>query len=91
MMLGSSPVADILGMVAGHTYYYLEDVYPHTINGRRLLKTPGWVKALFPTQETIQMAPMRFHVVGAANRQQPVRQELQPEQAFHREDHPHID
>ena len=27
-LLGSSPVVDLLGMVAGHVYYFLEDVYP---------------------------------------------------------------
>jgi hypothetical protein len=28
VMLGSSPVVDLLGMGAGHIYYFLEDVYP---------------------------------------------------------------
>ena len=52
-LLGSSPVVDLLGMVAGHVYYFLEDVYPSMTtrvcppNGRRLLKTPGAIKALF--------------------------------------------
>ena len=32
---------------AGHCYYFLEDVYPR-ITGRRPLKTPGVIKALFP-------------------------------------------
>ena len=33
---------------AGHAYYFLEDVYPRMANGRRPLKTPGFIKALFP-------------------------------------------
>ena len=49
VMLGSSPVVDLLGMAAGHTYYFLEDVYLHTPGGRRLLRTPGIVRAIFPT------------------------------------------
>ena len=48
-MLGSSPLVDLLGMVAGHAYYFLEDVYPR-MTGRRLLKTPAVVRALFPAQ-----------------------------------------
>lgn len=38
-VLGSSPLVDILGIGAGHTYYYLTDVYPH-LSGRHLLATP---------------------------------------------------
>jgi len=56
VMLGSSPAVDLLGMAAGHTYYFLEDVYPHTSTGRRLLKTPAMVKALFPQEQQIQRA-----------------------------------
>lgn len=85
VMLGSSPVVDLLGMAAGHTYYYLEDVYPHTANGRRLLKTPAWVGAIFPPQESIHMTPMRFHAVAAGNVQ---REAPQGNQAIER---PHID
>jgi len=46
VMLGQSPVFDLLGIVAGHIYYFLEDIYPET-TGRHLLKTPGFIKALF--------------------------------------------
>jgi Derlin-2/3 len=48
VMLGSSPVVDLLGVAAGHVYYFLEDVYPRMSGGRRPLKTPGVVRALFP-------------------------------------------
>jgi Derlin-2/3 len=49
VMLGSSPAVDLLGIAAGHAYYYLEDVYPHiSPTGRRLLRTPAAVRALFP-------------------------------------------
>eukprot|EP00850_Spirogloea_muscicola_P012975 SM000086S23027 [mRNA] locus=s86:112378:114695:+ [translate_table: standard] len=47
VILGSSPVVDLLGMAAGHAYYFLEDVYPR-ISGRRFLRTPWVIKALFP-------------------------------------------
>jgi Derlin-2/3 len=39
-LLGQSPIFDLLGIVCGHIYYFLEDVYPQT-SGRRILKTPG--------------------------------------------------
>ena len=49
-------------MAAGHAYYFLEDVYPR-MSGRRLLKTPGIIKALFPG-DTVTVAPVP---VPAAN------------------------
>lgn len=65
-MLGSSPLMDLLGMVAGHAYYFLEDVYPR-MTGRRLLKTPAIVRALFPAEAAIQarLAPMAAPAIGA--------------------------
>jgi len=50
VIIGTNPIVDILGMIAGHLYYFLEDVYP-VMSGRRLLATPSIVKALFPNQE----------------------------------------
>ena len=67
VMLGSSPVVDLLGMAAGHTYYFLEDVYPHTLTGRRLLKTPAIIKALFPQeQQIVRPAPVPMPMPAAA-------------------------
>lgn len=60
VMLGSSPVVDLLGMAAGHTYYFLEDVYPHTSpSHRRLLRTPAVVRALFPERAIQAAAPLQ--------------------------------
>jgi Derlin-2/3 len=39
-VLGSSPAMDMLGVFAGHVYYFLADVYPQ-MSGVRLLATPG--------------------------------------------------
>ena len=47
VLIGGSPVMDILGMVAGHTYYYLEDVYPRQGRGRRFLRTPRVIRWFF--------------------------------------------
>ncbi len=46
LALGSNPLVDLIGMVAGHLYYFLEDIYP-AMRGRRLLKTPAFIKAAF--------------------------------------------
>ena len=37
-------IVDVIGVIVGHIYYYLHDVYPE-ISGRNLLKTPHilWV------------------------------------------------
>ena len=51
-------------MVAGHAYYFLEDVYPR-MTGRRLLKTPAVVRALFPA-EGIQAPRMAAMPAAAA-------------------------
>ncbi|KAK5580832.1 hypothetical protein RB653_000856 [Dictyostelium firmibasis] len=43
---------DLLGAVAGHCYYFLEDIYP-LISNRRLLKTPTFLKSLMDGQQPI--------------------------------------
>jgi len=35
---------DIMGIMAGHIYYYLEEVYPRLAGGQRLLSTPNIFK-----------------------------------------------
>lgn len=34
-------------MGAGHVYFFLEDVFPNQPNGKRLLKTPQFLKNIF--------------------------------------------
>lgn len=43
-------------MIAGHAYYFLEDVYP-SISGRRPLKTPSFIKALFADETVVVAQP----------------------------------
>ncbi|KAK9838623.1 hypothetical protein WJX74_000011 [Apatococcus lobatus] len=64
LVLRSSPVVDLLGMVAGHAYYFLEDVYPR-MSGRRPLKTPSLVKAMFPRSDDAQPAIVIQDALGA--------------------------
>lgn len=44
-VLGSSPTMDLLGILAGHVYYYMADVYP-AMTGVSLLKTPRILQVL---------------------------------------------
>lgn len=56
VLVGSSTWVDVLGMIAGHAYYFLEDVYPQ-MTGRRPLKTPTFIKALFADENVAVAAP----------------------------------
>lgn len=48
-------------MIAGHAYYFLEDVYPR-MTGRRPLRTPTFIKSLFADEPVVAARPaeMRF-------------------------------
>lgn len=52
-------------MAAGHAYYFLEDVYP-LMTGRRILKTPALIKALFPEDTVLVARPAPAAAWGAA-------------------------
>lgn len=60
--------------VAGHAYYFLEDVYPR-ITGRRPLKTPGFIQALFPPEEIRPAAVVMQHLPDAFHQQQQQQQQ----------------
>ncbi|GIL84165.1 hypothetical protein Vretimale_15817 [Volvox reticuliferus] len=52
LMMGNNATVDLIGMAAGHVYYYLEDVYPR-ISGRRPLKTPAFIRMMFPAEDMV--------------------------------------
>jgi len=57
LALGSSVLIDVLGIVCGHIYYYLEDVFPNIEGGFRILVTPAFMKRIFdPIQEVNRVA-----------------------------------
>ncbi len=39
-MLGQNPTYDVLGIIAGHIYFFLADVFPQ-VTGRNIMQTPG--------------------------------------------------
>lgn len=49
------------GVIAGHAYYFLVDVYPQ-MTGRRPLKTPSFIKALFADEHVVVARPATANV-----------------------------
>lgn len=45
LVMGGNWQSDLLGILAGHVYYFLKDVYPRS-SGRNLLQTPTWLVRL---------------------------------------------
>jgi Derlin-2/3 len=43
VIFGNSPVPGLLGILVGHTYYFLTAVYPRQSGGTELLRTPKFV------------------------------------------------
>ncbi|KAD7117950.1 hypothetical protein E3N88_05218 [Mikania micrantha] len=60
VLVGASAWVDLLGMIAGHAYYFLEDVYPK-MTGRRPLKTPLFIKTLFADESVVVARPAEDH------------------------------
>ncbi|EFA77668.1 derlin-2 [Heterostelium album PN500] len=78
-LMDHSLAFDIMGIVVGHVYYYLEDVYPQ-ISNRRILKTPSFIKQLFdnPNQRYEDMA-QQVRGRRPAEQQQQQQQQQQEE------------
>jgi len=53
VLLGNAIWVDLMGMAVGHIYYFIEDVFPNQVGGRRILKTPNFLKTMFdsPTED----------------------------------------
>ena len=52
LFLGHNSAIDILGIIVGHIYYFLTDIYPViTSPSIRLLRTPLWFQQLFIPHE----------------------------------------
>lgn len=70
ILLGSSSVVDIIGIIVGHFYYFFEDVFPNEPHGFRVLETPRFIKTIFtrlgidepPLQE--QDRPEQFNFIN---------------------------
>jgi len=49
VLLGGSPIIYLLGIAAGHFYFFFQDVYPR-VSGTSILKTPQFMYSLVPAQ-----------------------------------------
>jgi len=49
LLSGSLPLIEIIGVIVGHVYFFLSDVYPAT-TGTNWLRTPAFLYRLFPPQ-----------------------------------------
>lgn len=47
VLLGNAVMVDLMGIVVGHIYYFLEVVFPEQPGGFRILKIPGIIRSLF--------------------------------------------
>ncbi|ETN65097.1 derlin-2 [Anopheles darlingi] len=47
VLIGNTIWVDLIGIVVGHIYYFLEDVFPNQTGGMKILKTPRILKLLF--------------------------------------------
>ena len=69
MALGASPIRDLLGIAAGHIYFYLQFVLPR-INNRAsgYVRAPGFVRALFRERQNVTILDSNHavHVQGPA-------------------------
>ena len=62
LMLGNSPSIDLMGILVGHVYYFLEYVYPDTPagRGRKLLHTPTLLHRLVGGRAEELVPDIRF-------------------------------
>ncbi|CAL8129656.1 unnamed protein product [Orchesella dallaii] len=51
LILGNSLQIDLIGIAVGHTFYFLEDVFPDQPGGFRILITPRILQQLFEEDE----------------------------------------
>ena len=69
ILLHHNPLADLLGIAAGHVYYFLEDVYPRPrsqggLGGPRVLTTPAIIAGLFAQPDDDIPAPPAAEMAG---------------------------
>jgi len=50
VLMGGYPLIEISGIIVGHLYYFLDEIYPQT-SGIRLLKTPQFLLNFFPAPQ----------------------------------------
>lgn len=67
---GRIPTADFIGIVVGHSYYYLSDVYPRVAHRSSPLAAPQWLKDLVNPPEIADINILQL--MQQQQQQQPV-------------------
>jgi hypothetical protein len=49
LLVGETPIDEIIGVIIGHIYLFLADLYPMQ-SGHQIISTPQFLKDLFPQQ-----------------------------------------
>ncbi|XP_072271714.1 derlin-3 isoform X2 [Pyxicephalus adspersus] len=72
LLTGDSILVDLLGIAAGHIYFFLEDVFPNQPGGKKLLVTPAILKQIFdvPLADP-NYNPLPEDIVNRLNHHQP--------------------
>jgi derlin-1 len=52
---GGSPIPGIIGIIVGHSYHFMENIYPQTHGGTKLFSTPGVIRDAFDALEPREM------------------------------------
>merc|ERR1739848_618391 len=64
LVLGGQIMDDVIGIIVGHMYYFLEDVFPNQDGGFKILITPEFLKRMFndnyrpPETEEVESTPI---------------------------------
>ncbi|KAL9643417.1 hypothetical protein ABK040_010032 [Willaertia magna] len=61
LLMGMSPVVDIVGIFVGHVYFFLKDVIPGEFQGVDPLATPKFISFLFPNDNNIENDQQPIH------------------------------
>jgi Derlin-2/3 len=64
-MLGGDIMDDLIGVVVGHIYYFLADIWPHQEGGFNMIYTPEILKRIF--NENYRAAEVRVEPISISN------------------------
>ena len=56
LFTGGNPLNDLIGVAAGHTYYFLKNILPES-HGYNLIKTPGFMHTIVNKLNTMGADP----------------------------------
>eukprot|EP01107_Rhizomastix_libera_P016863 TRINITY_DN7295_c0_g1_i1.p1 TRINITY_DN7295_c0_g1~~TRINITY_DN7295_c0_g1_i1.p1 ORF type:complete len:257 (+),score=42.04 TRINITY_DN7295_c0_g1_i1:64-834(+) len=67
LLMGGNIQNDVFAIIAGHCYYYLEDVLPELNGGVKLLQTPQFMKSIFNKRPAEEQNHHNFENVNNDN------------------------